>query len=49
MATIPTPKMSHEEANRILTAPGSPLETEEVLVKHSGIRVKQFKHAPKYV
>ncbi|KAI9000379.1 AMP-dependent synthetase and ligase [Hyaloraphidium curvatum] len=44
-AEIPPPKMTHAQANALLTAAGSPFETEDIVVR--GIKMKIFKHAPK--
>jgi long-chain acyl-CoA synthetase len=38
------PAMSIEQAHALLTAPGSPMETEEVVIR--GIRTKVWKHLP---
>ena len=39
------PAISLSEANRLLTAPGMPLEIEEMDIR--GVRLKVWKHAPK--
>jgi long-chain acyl-CoA synthetase len=38
------PAMSIEQAHALLTAPGSPMETAEVVIR--GIRTKVWKHLP---
>lgn len=44
MAAVPPPKLTHAQANALLTAPGSPFELEEVDVR--GIKLRCFKNAP---